>query len=117
MDHLEAILPIARSDKYDLIVIVIDGVVSHAALLLGATTNARSGTRQLTNLKVMSSEGVEVEGGAVEEVGVGLEHPLFGGRIDPVDLNFHAADGVCVDYQVNIFVAVGRDAIGTLGTR
>ena len=38
----------------------------------------------------MSSEGVEVEGGAVEEVRVGLEHPLFGARIDPVDFNFHA---------------------------
>ena len=90
MLHLEAFFPITRSDEYNLIIVVVDREVPNAALLLGAGTHTRPGTRQLTDLKVMSSEGVKVERGAIEEVGIGLKHPLFGGRIDPVDLNFHS---------------------------
>ena len=106
MLHLKTLFTITRSDEYDLVVVVIDGEVSNAALLLGAGTNARPGTRQLTNLKVMRSIGVEVERSTVEEVGIGLKHPLFGARIDPVNLNFYSTDEQIENAGVRIGVVL-----------
>lgn len=110
MLHLKTLVTITRSDEYDLVVVVIDGEVSNAALLLGAGTNARPGTRQLTDLKVMSSEGVEVERGTVEEVGIGLKHPLFGARIDPVNLNFYSTEQIeNAGVRIGVVCAIAAD--------